>query len=359
VRLKIALSAVPIFSLGLCVPASAEATKTLRVQLSPAVTGRFVVENLAGFMRVVPGDGNDVEAVATVHAESEELAASVRFEEVVGDKGLPTLRVRYPLDRHTHYRYPGGEKGSSWLDFFTGGSSFDYDRRRVRVSARSGVLLYADVEVRLPRRSVQARFRNCVGHMEGREVEGALTFDTGSGRVTLRQVRGEVVADTGSGDVAASGIEGSFRCDTGSGTCDVEGFAGADLTLDTGSGKVRAASVRAERVVVDTGSGDVRVLDADMGELSIDTGSGSVEVQAAGSKLVRVKADTGSGDVRLRLGPDASFEARADIGSGDLVNGYSDAQPILKRREVIGYRRGDARTRILVDTGSGDVVLEP
>lgn len=31
----------------------------------------------------------------------------------------------------------------------------------------------------------------------------------------------------------------------------------------------------------------------------------------------------------------------------------------LKRREVVGYRRGDGRTRIDVDAGSGDLVIEP
>jgi hypothetical protein len=358
VHIRIAV-AVPVLGLALAAPSSAETTKTLRVQLSSSVTGQFVVENIAGAMRVVSGDGTAVEAIATVHAANDELAASMRFEQVVGDKGIPTLRVRYPLDRHTHYRYPGGDGGGSWLNFLFSGSSFKYDGQRVEVSARSGVPLYADVEVRLPRRHLQARFRNLVGPLEGRRVEGALTFDTGSGTITLEQVRGAVVADTGSGDVAASGIEGSFRCDTGSGTCDVDGFQGEALTLDTGSGKVRAAAVRAGRVVVDTGSGDVRVVGAEASEVSIDTGSGSVEVEAAGSKLVRVKADTGSGDVRLRLGPDAAFEALADMGSGDLISRYSDAQPILKRREVVGYRRGDARTRIEVDTGSGDVVLEP
>ncbi|HZI95510.1 MAG TPA: hypothetical protein VFE84_14785, partial [Patescibacteria group bacterium] len=75
--------------------------------------------------------------------------------------------------------------------------------------------------------------------------------------------------------------------------------------------------------------------------------------------LTRVKAVTGSGDVTLRLGADASFEAMADLGSGDIKNHYRDAQPIIKNREVIGYRRGAAHTRIDVGTGSGNFVLEP
>jgi hypothetical protein len=73
----------------------------------------------------------------------------------------------------------------------------------------------------------------------------------------------------------------------------------------------------------------------------------------------RLSADTGSGSVRLRLAPDAGFEAYADLGSGHIDNGYDDARPILKRSEVVGYRRGDGRIRIDVDTGSGSLTLEP
>ena len=82
-------------------------------------------------------------------------------------------------------------------------------------------------------------------------------------------------------------------------------------------------------------------------------------MEATGARLQSVKADTGSGNIRLRLAHDASFEARADMGSGDIRSGFADAEPILKRREVVGYRRGEGRIKIDVDTGSGDVVLEP
>jgi hypothetical protein len=67
----------------------------------------------------------------------------------------------------------------------------------------------------------------------------------------------------------------------------------------------------------------------------------------------------GSGSVRLRLAPDAGFEAHADLGSGRIESQYGDARPILKRNEVVGYRRGDGRIRIDVETGSGSLTLEP
>jgi len=63
--------------------------------------------------------------------------------------------------------------------------------------------------------------------------------------------------------------------------------------------------------------------------------------------------------VRLRLPANAGFEAWADTGSGDVVSRFSDAEPIVRDREVVGYRRGDRRIRIDVDTGSGSVTFEP
>ncbi len=353
--------AVPL--LLMAVPAgAAEATRTLRAELEAAPGQAFAVENLAGSMRVVTGGSEKVEVVATVHAESDALAGALRLEQVTDEKGRPALRVRYPLDRYQEYRYPGASNGKGRHHWFDGGhhSRTKYDGyEHVTVSSAGGVLLYADVEVHVPRRPLQAVFRNVVGPLEGSGLDGDIRFDTGSGNVALEDSKGDLVADTGSGDVKAKALEGRFTCDTGSGNCEVVDFRGERLRCDTGSGEVEVRGASAGRIELDTGSGDVRLIDSEADEVDADTGSGSVELQAGGKRLTRLKADTGSGDVRLRLGPDASFEAIADMGSGDIISRYPDAQPIVRKREVIGYRRGSAQTRISVDTGSGDLILEP
>src|SRR5882724_2955469 len=87
------------------------------------------------------------------------------------------------------------------------------------VSSTSGTLLYADVEVQLPGRDLEATFRNLVGKLEGTGVQGKLLFDASSGDIVLDGVRGAIRADTGSGDVKATGAGGSLTCDTGSGDC--------------------------------------------------------------------------------------------------------------------------------------------
>ncbi len=363
-------SAALILALGLAFagPAAAETIRTLKVQLSGSPAQAFAVENLAGSMRVVPGTGDGVVAVATIHAESAELADSMRFEQVSGEKGEPTLRVRYPVHEHTAYRFGRSHRGDDdsggggfidWLFGGGGSNGIKYDGVRVSVSSHRGVVLWADVEVQVPKTAIVAKFKNHVGPISGQGVQGRIRFDTGGGDVEVKDVSGEIVADTGSGNVLASGVEGSLVCDTGSGDCRVDGFKGGDLKCDTGSGTVRVEAARARRIAVDTGSGDVRVRAADAEEFLADTGSGDVELSLAGGHLSRVKADTGSGSVRLRLGAEASFEAHASTGSGDVFSHYADAQAIVHGKEVVGYRRGDGRIRINVETGSGDVVLEP
>jgi hypothetical protein len=112
-------------------------------------------------------------------------------------------------------------------------------------------------------------------------------------------------------------------------------------------------------LLADTGSGEVRVSDAAVEQLRADTGSRDDLVSTSGATLRRLEADTGSGDMRPRMGPEASFEVRADVGSGRIESRYDDAEPIVHRSGLVGYRRGDGRTRIDVDTRSGRLVLEP
>jgi DUF4097 and DUF4098 domain-containing protein YvlB len=328
------------------VPAAAEVTKTVR--LTQDATRPFAVENLAGTVTVRAGSGTEAEVSATLHADSADLLEAMDLERATDEKGRPSLRVRYPAGER-HFRYPLGSHRSETR----------YAGRRLKVSRDSGVLAYADLEVRLPRDVAEAWIRNAVGSLSASGVSGQVALDTGSGDITVSDVEGRIVADTGSGDVRASDARGRFTCDTGSGDCSVTGFRGESLSLDTGSGNLDVSDVETARLDADTGSGRVRVSRAQAEQIEADTGSGSVDLEVGGSELRRIKADTGSGAVHVRLPEDASFVLRAEMGGGELASGFSDAQAIVEDREVVGYRRGDERIKIDIDTGSGDVRVEP
>src|SRR5687767_4032472 len=104
------LLALAVTALG-AAPAAAEVTRDLAGEI--AASAPFAVENLAGSMRVVAGDGDQVQVSAPVHAESAEVASAVRLETVRSKHGVATLRVRYPLDRWSKLRYPGGDGGGA------------------------------------------------------------------------------------------------------------------------------------------------------------------------------------------------------------------------------------------------------
>jgi Toastrack DUF4097 len=331
--------------------ARADATRSLEGSLAVAAGGSFGVENLVGAIKVVPAAGHDLRLRATVHAESEELAASLSLATVTGKHGEPTLRVVYPLDRYDEFRYAGGGTGRH--------SSGEYAGHKVRISGSRGVLVYADLVVEVPAGATRSRIATLGGSIEAERVEGGLRFDTGSGPISIAHSKGELTADTGSGQVSASDVHGSFRCDTGSGECRVEDFEGDLLSADTGSGAVLVTRARAARIKLDTGSGQVRLVRIDAEEVSADTGSGPVELEAYGSRLKRFSADTGSGAVRLQLPADAGFVAKADVGGGRLRCDFQDAKAIVEDHEVVGYRRGDGRVRVDVDTGSGGLTIEP
>jgi hypothetical protein len=336
---------------------AAESTRILKLDLPAAEAARFRVENLAGTMNVLPARDGRVTAVATIHAESDELAGRMRFERVSGEDGISTLRVIYPLDRFDEIRFPSGRRGEGFPGLLTRDTTrTKYDGHRVTVSSSSGVLLYADVEVHIPTSAhLEATFANLVGKLSAEGVQGSLRFDSGSGDISLERVKGKIQADTGSGDVRAEDLSGDFSCDTGSGDCVLNGFEGESLSFDAGSGSITVKSGKAHSISADTGSGDILVSE----RFSADTGSGDVVLESPGGRLANVKASTGSGDVMLRLPQDAAFEALADQGSGDIRTGYRDAEPIVEHRHVIGYRRGDSRIRISVSTGSGDLDIEP
>jgi hypothetical protein len=342
---------------------AADVTRSLKADLATTGSAEWFVENLAGTMKVVPGSGSGVVVVATVHAESDKLAGLIALEQVVGVKGGTGLRVNYPLDDHTKYRYPRGSDGktSSWLGWVNGGSTttLKYDGTKVTVSDKDGVLLYVDLEVQVPARAGPGKLQNHVGGITVKDVEGTLNFESGSGDIDLDKVAGTIGVATGSGDVEANDGTGSLSIDTGSGDITVEGFSGEMIDCDVGSGDVTLRAGTARKVSIDTGSGDVEAYAMDIEEFDTDTGSGDVLLEAGGARLARITSDAGSGDVVLRLGSNASFQVHADQGSGDLVSRFSDAQPIVKGREVVGYRRGDGRIQIDVSTGSGDVVVEP
>ena len=72
------LRGIPFLAVALLAPpaARAESVRTVKLELSGSDASRFAVENLVGTLKVSSGPGSAVEIVATVYAETDELAAA-------------------------------------------------------------------------------------------------------------------------------------------------------------------------------------------------------------------------------------------------------------------------------------------
>ena len=353
-----------ISSLGLslvlaaAVPVSAATTRVLRAEL-PAGPAAVAVENLAGSMKIVEGAGDRIVVEATIHADSAALADAFRLDR---ESDGASLRVRYPLDRVGTVRYPDPRRRhDSWWEGlgFGEGSTVDYDGRRVRVADRHGTVLYADLEIRVPRSPVHATFRNLVGFIDASHASGNLDFAVRSADLRLSELDGNIHVDGTSGDIEASNIHGSWKSTFTSGDCRVEGFRGDSFEFEATSGDLVARDIEAGRFASEATSGDIRLSNSKIGEFSAEATSGDIALEARGTRLTKVHVRTTSGDVSLRLPYDASFDAGVTHGSGDVNVEFDEAVVQGSGRHTERFRRGNGGIQIDARTGSGDLTISP
>jgi hypothetical protein len=337
--------------------AASETVRTVRAELSGADAARFAVENLLGTMRIAPGSGPTVEVVATVHAETAELAEGVRLERV-DQGGTATLRVRYPYDKVSTFRYREPSDDGGFFGW-SSSASYDYDGRRVRVNRGKGSGLYADLEIRVPSGRIEGSFSNLIGLVDADSLHGQLRFRVQSANLRLRRLEGAITLEGSSGDIRARDIQGTWSSNFSSGDCDLAGFEGETISLHTTSGDADLRSVKAKRADFESTSGNIRLTDADLQEFQAEASSGDVTLEATGLGLREVGIRTASGDVSLRLPSNLSFNVDADQSSGDMDVRFSDGAEVNHRDRVVGYRRGEGGARIRVRTSSGDLTVSP
>lgn len=348
-------------------------TLTARFTATPGETVRIL--NFAGEVDLVMGQGTEVVVEATIYAEGRDAAQTRRLLDgaawvsFTGRHGRTYRRLSFG-DERTSIHYPALTNGRV-VTTVAG-------RRYTIASAKSASTptLFANLTIRVPA-SAPFVVRNIAGHVSGGSLGGDLVVKTGVGNVRIEAFAGDLTADTGSGNITLGSVVGKLLADTGSGNVQIERLSGR-ANLDTGSGNIVVAQVDAEKVVADTGSGDVEIRNGSVGEINADTGSGNISVigvefesfrgdTGSGnihitSGLVnayRLIADTGSGNVAIVAGPDASFHLQTDLGSGRVYVGFDDARLEMDGREVVGAFRGDGKTRIHVDTGSGNCTIKP
>ncbi|HMB55199.1 MAG TPA: DUF4097 family beta strand repeat-containing protein [Thermoanaerobaculia bacterium] len=359
-RPPFAVLALAVLLVAAALPAfAAEETRSFEKSFTADAGERLRLANLLGSVRLVAGDGDAVVVRATAHVDAGDGEENRKILSELGWVRDPDRRggwaLSYPVDRYRTFTYPR----SSGLLRWRGRSTTKFLGKRVTVANAGGPVVYVDLEITYPAR-VPLGVRLSMGSVDGGDLYGDLDVDTGSADVTLASFNGDLVIDTGSGDVEVGAFHGDAgNLDTGSGDVTVGRVTAGKLRVDTGSGDVLLTDGEVGDLVVDTGSGSIRVDGVAVETADLDTGSGDVLLRGALSTARRVIADTGSGDVEIYGGADFTFEVSADQGSGDLEIGYDDAELRRDGRKLIGATRGAKRTRVSIDTGSGDAVVAP
>jgi DUF4097 and DUF4098 domain-containing protein YvlB len=356
----VAAASVAALALLAASPARAESTRVLRAEV-PAGAKGFTVENLAGRMRVRSGSSDKTVVTATVYGETEALAAKFRLENV-GTPEAPVLRVRYPEgESSVRYRSPNATDDHGFLNgiFESFDGTYTYDGRRMNVRNHRSKLMYADVEVEVARGETDAVIHNTVGLLSVADLSGRIRVEVSSSDIRLDRLKGEVRIQGSSGDIQAHEISGTWASEFSSGDVLLEGLKGDSARIETSSGDVRLRSVDVGRLELRSSSGDFKIQDCDAQSVTAHTQSGDISFEGRGSRLADMRVSTGSGDVALRLPRDAAFEAKATLSSGDMHVGFADGTATTAHGEVVAYRRGSGGTKIDVETGSGNLTIDP
>jgi hypothetical protein len=383
-RLTIGVLAASILTLGAVAQADSHTySRSYKHSLVLHSGETLRLANLAGAIEILPATGGELVVEATIHGdagsaeETKRLVDNLAWVQAHDKKGHAEWALSYPVDRYSGFAYTTRGNGGAWCD--SSRTTMDYLGHRVSVYSRQrsdAPILYADLRIELPSGSAFA-MRNGAGSIKASRLQGDLSVDTGSGDVDIAGLEGKLAVDTGSGDVSLGEVKADCKVDTGSGNVRIKSLIGNGI-VDTGSGDVDVKYVMAHSFTAQTGSGNVRLGGGEVGALAVDTGSGNIGLEGVeletfkgdtGSGDVTIKSslakardvvvDTGSGSVRILAGADASFDLEADQGSGDLDIGYHDAVFKHHGREIYGARRRDGKTRIRIETGSGDCVMRP
>ena len=312
--------------------------------------------NLVGQVRVEAGSAGDVVVEVTRGGDD-----AAKLDVQTGPLGgRQTLRVIYPDDDivypvmgfHSNTELEVREDGT----FNEGDHRFLRRGRRVRISGGgSGTEAYADLRILVPPGQRIAVYL-AVGKMSAANVNGDLTLDVSSSDVSATGMRGSLTVDAGSGDVRVTDATGNLNLDTGSGNVVVSRAQGDELLIDTGSGDVTLDHADVRSLKIDTGSGNADATAVRGQELTISTGSGDVTLElVAGGGSIEI--DTGSGQVSITVPSDYGAAVLLDTGSGEIDLGGIPVTVTRLQEDHIEGKIGDGRSRLHIETGSGDVRL--
>ncbi|MEL6868998.1 MAG: DUF4097 family beta strand repeat-containing protein [Pseudomonadota bacterium] len=204
---------------------------------------------------------------------------------------------------------------------------------------RSSKKSYADLEIRVPRRS-DLQVEGVASDVDVQDVQGALRIETVSGDIETMTFGGDVEISAVSGDIDVDGNDatGDASIHTVSGDLDINGLAGA-LKAWTVSGDIDVTDSALDKFKANSTSGDVYVINALTADAYIkaETVSGEVDIHLAGAWSGRIDIKTLNGGINNCFGPKPQRTSRYGPG------------------RTLSFDQGTGGARAEIDTLSGDV----
>jgi DUF4097 and DUF4098 domain-containing protein YvlB len=306
---------------------TARAQQQVNESRTTGPTGSVEIHGVAGEVRVVGWDRNQVQVTGTLSSPDQRVRV---------DEGEDGIEVRMT-----------GVRGAE-----TRGASLV-----VRVPSRK------DVEVNAPLAAVIVE--GIDGNVEAQSTTGPVTVSGGRSRqvsaisrtgpvsVTADADRVEAVSMSGPVTVAGT-VRDHVEASSVSGGVRVTAAAGS-VEANSVSGSVEIASMRG-RAEVHSVSGGIRVTGRALSG-SFQTVSGSVVLAGDLDRGSDLELTSHSGDVTLQLAPGASADVEAGTFTGDIVVDVPGARVERESRRSARIRLGSGDATVKVTTFSGDVKL--
>ncbi len=175
-----------------------------------------------------------------------------------------------------------------------------------------------------------------------RGVKGEVKLEALSGSLVIDDAVGDVSAETVSGGIDISKIDGDLRAESVSGSIGIADINGA-IAAETVSGRINIVRAKSKSVRAETVSGSIRY-------------SGSIE--PTGNYVLK----THSGRLTLGLPANAGATVGLQTFSGTVDSEFPVTMETGKQR--LGYeskfefRIGDGRARIILETFSGNIIIQ-
>jgi DUF4097 and DUF4098 domain-containing protein YvlB len=283
-------------ALAAAVAAPAAAQQNITKRATVAADATIEVSNVQGSVDVTAWDRNEVELIAVLESDRDEL----EFE------ATPRI-VRIEVDR------PDGKYGR------------DHSEARLQLKVPAGAVL---------------------------------VVDTVSADIKVAGVRGEQELESVSGTVGTQAFDAPVRAASVSGDVNVTGTGGkAAVRVENVSGSATVTGVRGgfDGEVV---SGEIHATIAAAEEIEVNSVSGDITVNAELTSSARVEMESVSGTVELKIKPpvNADFDLESFSGDIDVCFGPKARQTSkFTPGTELSFTQGEGGARIELQTLSGEI----